>query len=35
LCGNAKFFEVLGGEAREDPLVDLVVAEYRLLFFKA
>jgi hypothetical protein len=34
-CGNAKLFEVLGGEAREDPLVDLVVAECRLVFFEA
>ena len=30
--GDAKLFEVLGGEAREDPLVDLVVAECRLVF---
>ena len=34
-CANAKLFEVLGGEAREDPLVDLVVAECRLVFFEA
>ena len=34
-CGNAKLFEVLGGEAREGPLVDLVVAECRLVFFEA
>jgi hypothetical protein len=33
-CANAKLFEVLGGEAREDPLVDLVVAECRLVFFE-
>ena len=30
-CGDAKLFEVLGGEAREHPLVDLVVAECRLV----
>jgi hypothetical protein len=34
-CGNAKLFEVLGGEAREDPLVDLFVAECRLVLFEA
>ena len=34
-CGDAKLFEVLGGEVREDPFVDLVVAEGRLVFFKA
>ena len=33
-CGDAKLFEVLGGEAREDPFVDLVVAESRLVFFE-
>ena len=34
-CGNAKLFEVLGGEARQDPLVNLVVAEGRLVLFEA
>ena len=34
-CGNAKLFKVLGGEAREDPLVDLIVAECPLVFFEA
>jgi hypothetical protein len=34
-CGNAEFFQVLSREARKDPLVDLVLAEYRLVFFEA
>jgi hypothetical protein len=34
-CRDAKLFEVLGGEAREDPLVDLVVAKCSLVFFEA
>ena len=32
---NADFLQVLLGEVRKDPLVDLVVAECRLVFFEA
>ena len=32
---DADFLQVLLGEVREDPLVDLVVAESRLVFFEA
>ena len=32
---DADFLKVLLGEAREDPLVDLVIAECRLVFFEA
>ena len=32
---NANFLQVLMGQVREDPLVDLVVAECRLVFFEA
>jgi hypothetical protein len=32
---NADFLEVLLGQVRENPLVDLVVAECRLVFFEA
>ena len=31
---NADFLQVLLGQVREDPLVDLVVAECRLVFFE-
>ena len=34
-CANAKLFEVLGGEAREDPLGNLILAEDRLVPFEA
>jgi hypothetical protein len=32
---NADFLQVLLGQVREDPFVDLVVAESRLVFFEA
>ena len=32
---DADFLQVLLGEVREDPLVDLVVAECRLVLFEA
>jgi hypothetical protein len=32
---NADFFQVLLGQVREDPFVDLVLAESRLVFFEA
>jgi hypothetical protein len=32
---NADFLQVLLGEVREDPLVNLIVAESRLVFLEA
>jgi hypothetical protein len=30
-CGDAKFFQVLSREARQDPLANLILAECRLI----
>jgi hypothetical protein len=34
-CGDAKLFQVLSREARQDPLVNLVLAEDRLILPEA
>ena len=34
-CGDAKFFQVLSREARQDPLANLILAEGRLVLLKA